>query len=223
MFNNMTEEDYIIYKQQQNILFKIFIGEYNEDFFKISSMENLRYTLEVFINEKAIIDTSKKSLYNFLLEARNINDNDRVRRIELINEMISLLNFIKEDENLEFYRKELYKRRQCLKYFLYDQDIIKNEISITNGSICCDFLILESHSSDVSEDKFDEQYLPLFINNYDYYEALNALLIEYPKVFKNEILCNRVVKVLEEEYRLNPSKDNKKIVKIIKKQFKKYK
>lgn len=88
-------------------------------------------------------------------------------------------------------------------------------------------MILHSHSDEVSEKEFNEQYLPIFVSSCDYYESLNAILFEYPRMFKKQIFYNRVIKVLECNQKLNYDKTvcrgNKKIIKRIEKQIKKYK
>ena len=131
------------------------------------------------------------------------------------------MNSQKKDESLLFYRLELHKRRKDLGYIISTRsDLeVKNEIDNVHDSILNDHYVLVSHSHQVSDKEFEEEYLEWFTNTNIYYESINSILYEYPQIFKNEIFYNRMMKVLNINNQLH--NNNKAILKTNKRLLKK--
>ena len=110
------------------------------------------------------------------------------------------------------------RRKELKKLTIED---IENSIPFIEDSICTDFVVLFSHSKDVTDEQFTEEYLPEFINNGFYYESLNIILKECPSFFKDKLFIDRVKSVIEMNKNLHPHFNNKS--KKIMKRIQKYK
>ena len=204
------------------IIFNFYENDYSDDtnMFDLIIVESLKNIIEYLTSQNFLSDEVKNNISNYLMQAREIEDNDRKRRVELINEIVGLMNSQKKDESLLFYRLELHKRRKDLGYIITTRsDLeVKNEIENVHDSILNDHYVLASHSYQVSDKEFEEEYLEWFTNTNIYYESINSILYEYPQIFKNEIFYNRMMKVLNINNQLH--NNNKAILKINKKLLK---
>lgn len=205
------------------IIFNFYENDYRDDtnMFDLIIVESLKNILEYLTSQNFLSAEVKNNISNYLMQAREIQDDDRKRRVELINEIVGLMNSQKKDESLLFYRLELHKRRKDLGYIISTRsDLeVKNEIDNVHDSILNDHYVLVSHSHQVSDKEFEEEYLEWFTNTNIYYESINSILYEYPQIFKNEIFYNRMMKVLNINNQLH--NNNKAILKTNKRLLKK--
>ena len=84
---------------------------------------------------------------------------------------------------------------------------------------------MASHTKDINQNEFENEFLPVFINCDIYYEGLNAILEENPSVFKNETFYNRMIQLLNlntEIYDMDTKilKYNKKLIRKINRKIK---
>lgn len=224
MYNNMSYENYVLYKMFLSIIFNP-----NKDILKecdwiceIDSLVALKKVIEYLKNNNMLSRDIKGNIYNYLGIIRDIKDEYKVKRNIVIGEMIQILNLTEDTQALDFYQNEIYKRRSNIKHiFSVDPRDILSNIELINTSIQFDTEVLLSHSKFISEDIFDQDYLELFANNVFYYESLSALLYEYPGIFKDELFYNRILKVFNYAYSINKNKyvykENKNYIKKINK------
>ena len=220
-----------IYKMRKliyEIMFNFYEDNYKEDpsMFDLFTIESLRNIVEFHVKNNDLSKDVINNINKFLFQAREYKDENREKRIELINETIRIMNNQEKDESLMFYRFQLFDRTGDYKYFfkVTNAEII-NEINYIHDSICNDLFVLVSHTEEVDDMEFVNEYLPYLKDSDLYYESLNMILKENPIVFKNQTFYNRMICVLE--YNNLKYDDlvnyNKKLVKRINKKIKKYK
>lgn len=224
-------EDMPTYRLRKMIYTMIFDSsdkdyEINDEF-NLIIIESLRNIIEYFTSKNLLSDSVKNNVYNYLSRAREFKDNNRTKRIELINDIIGIMNRQEKDNSIIFYRVELFKRRNNNKYLMdYSNEEIKKEIQNVHNSIHNDFLIIISHTSLADYDTFQNEYVPKFKNSNEYYESLNAILYENPTVFKDDLFYCRMLDIIDynnELYKDNKNvlKTNKKLIHKIKREIKK--
>ena len=208
---------YRMTKMIYTIIFNFVENDYEDaEDFDLLVVESLRNIVKQLTEDKFLSESVKNNIHNYLTRARYFQDENRFKRIELINEMIGYMNSQTEDESYIFYKLELFKRRRDFRYIIgYPIETINKEINNVHDSICEDFYVLISHTDITEEEIFETEYLPYFKNSKAYYESLNAILYENPSVFKDELFYNRAMKVIN----LNKDlyKDDKQILKMNKK------
>lgn len=221
----MNIEQYQLEKLMYTIIFDNSADYTNSDWIGHEHILNsLKIVLEYLTSINALDYDSKNNVYSFLMSARKIENSNK----NLINEIVKILNNQVKDESICFYRAELYKRRRDYRYLLKytDDEIIEEKINLYD-SICHDITVLMANTDDTDDKTFNSQYLPIFANNYFFFESINAILKEYPELFNNKTFYNRTVLVLNETYKKNKCRDiykgNKAIIKEIKSKTKKYK
>jgi len=225
-------EDINRYKTRKMIYEIIFNSEkidYTEtpDIFDLTIIESLRNIIEYHTTNGHLIDSVKNNINEFLSQARLYEDNNRVDRIKLINEIITLMNSQINDEHLLFYRFQLYNRTKKSTYLLKSTDEeIKKEIPHVHDSICHDLYVVSSHSDEFTDEEFIKEALPYLQDSNLYYESLNMILKENPIVFKDLTFYNRMICILninndiyKEEKEM--IKYNKKLVKKVNSKIKK--
>ena len=198
MYENIVE--YKTRKYIYAIIFNFYENDYSEDIsaFDLVIVESLKNIVEYLTSENYLSESVKNNISNYLIQAREINDKDRKKRIEFINDIVGFMNAQKRDESIIFYRLELHKRRRDFGYITlkYSDNKVKQEIENVHDSIIHDFYVLATHSIEISEEEFKEEYLPYFKDTNIYYESLNTILYENPLVFKDELFYNRMMQVL---------------------------
>lgn len=200
-----------------------------EDIFDLIFMESFSNIVKFYVENNAFSEKIKDNIRNYLYKAREYKDNNRDKRIDIINEIIITLNSQKEDNSLGFYRFELYKRRRDLKLAIKsDNDTIKKEIDAIHDSICGDLYVIYTHSDSINDQKFITEHLPNLSNSAMYYESINALLMDHPYVFKDRLFYNRMMCILNLNNELySDDKEminlNKKLVKKVDKKVKRIK
>ena len=189
-----------------NIIFNFVENDYTEDpsIFNLLIIESFKNIVEEHLLLGNLSNDVKNNIFNFLNQAREYKDEKSEKRNQLINELIVSMNSNYEDKSNVFYRMELYKRTRDFKYVTkYTNEQINENIEYVHDSICNDFYILVSHLEETTDEEFEEIYLPCFIDCETYYDSLNAILFENPKVFKNKLFYSRMMKILNENVKLH--------------------
>lgn len=165
-------------------------------------------------NRNSIDDTIALNIYNKLDQLKQITDGKRIKRIEIINEIIVCLNKGYDKKiNYNFYRNELAIRANHQKYYKMKDYIVDLNKKIINKSIVYDFCILSKHSSNITDSEF-AKYLPDFQNNSYYLASIHAIMDEFPLIFLDDTFTNRVKTVINNSKFDN---QNKKLIKEINK------
>lgn len=227
MNNEEIKEFQDIYYLQKFLMFLIFENtrkSYKEAdwIYDIDILQKFKKLIKEFGKYGCIRPDIKNNIYTILVDGRKIIDENYKERIKLINEIIIILNSLSEQDYLRFYTGQLALRIQEPKQLkkLTIQEV-ENNIPLIEESICTDFVILFSHSKDVTDEQFVNDYLPDFINNGFYYESLNMILKECPSYFKDELFVDRMNSVIEMNKNLHPCFNKKS--KVIQKRIRKYK
>ena len=216
-------------KMLYEIIFNFEKIDYMEDpdIFDLTIIESLRNIVEYHTSNGHLINSVKNNINEFLSQARYHFDNDRVERIKIINEIITLINGQIDDEHLMFYRFQLYYRTKDSAYLLKAprEEIIK-QIPHIHDSICHDLYLICSHSGEFSDEDFIKEALPYLQDSNLYYESLNMILRENPIIFKDLTFYNRMMLILNTNNKIYSDekemiKYNKKLVKSINKKIKK--
>lgn len=216
-----------IYKTRKliySIIFNFYENDYSEDIgsFDLVIVESLKNIVASLVKQNCLSEKVKENIGNYLIQAREYQDENRSKRIEFINDIVGIMNLQKSDDSIIFYRLELFKRRKDLKYlFKYPDTIIKSQICNIHDSICNDLYVLISHTEDASKEEFEKEFLPYFVNTDLYYESINAILAECPIIFKDKTFYDRMMTVLDINREIY--NNDRKIVKINKQLVKKIK
>jgi hypothetical protein len=222
-------EDLITYRMRK-VIYSIIFNFYENDYedkedFDLITVESLRNVVEYLASENYLSESVKNNINNYLMRARYFEDENRTKRIELINDTIGFMNRQQCDNSLIFYRLQLFDRRREFKYlFKLTNEEIKKEIENVHDSICNDLYVIIGQSNLTSDEEFEKEYLPFFKNTNIYYESLNIFLKENPTIFKDEIFYNRMMKVINLNNEICNDKEvfkmNKKLLKKIDKKIK---
>lgn len=217
-----------IYKTRK-LIYQIMFDFYNKDYeedprmFDLNILKSLEVIVEYHTSQNDLSKTVMDNISNFLVAAREYQDENRNARIEIINNIIRFMNGQEKDDSLIFYRMQLYTRTKDSKYLFKasDAEIIK-EIDNVHDSICHDLFVLVSHSTDVNDEDFIKEYLPELKDSDLYYESINTILKENPIVFKDQLFYNRMICILEYNNLMYQDlvKYNEKLVKKINKKIK---
>lgn len=215
MYEDITT--YRLRKMIYSIIFNFFENDYEDaEEFDLLVVESLRNIVEHLTSENYLSESVKNNIYNYLIRAREFKDDKRTKRIELINDTIGFMNGQQKDDSLVFYRLELFKRRRDYKYIIgYSNEEVIKEIPDVHDSICNDLYVIVSHTNLTDYDTFEKEYLPHFKNSNAYYESLNAILYENPRVFKDDLFYGRMMEIIN--YNKELYKDDKEILKMNKK------
>lgn len=229
MYSETSYDDYVLYKIILSVIFK-YDETILEDYAWIYGIDGLscfKTAIEVLDKLNALGSNIKENIFRYLNDIRFIDDEYKKERITIINDIINFLHTKEDYIPIEFYRKELYKRRLDRNYLYVDSYIIRQEFDEVNESIGMDSDVLISHSLEVSDEEFIKHFLPYLCNNELYDESLNALLNEYPKIFTDKLFYDRMISVLNFRYEFYKdekiNKENNKFIKIINKKIKEYK
>jgi len=214
-------ETYRMRKIIYSIIFNFYENDYEDkDDFDLLVVESLRNVVEYLASQNYLSASVKDNINNYLMRARYFEDENKSKRIQLINDTIGFMNSQNIDQSLIFYRLQLFDRRREFKYlFKASNEEIKKEIENVHDSICHDLYVLIGQSILTSDEDFEKEYLPLFQNTNIYYESLNMFLKENPRVFKDDIFYNRMTRVINLNNEL--CSNNKEVLKMNKKLLKK--
>ncbi|MBE6139076.1 MAG: hypothetical protein E7174_01025 [Firmicutes bacterium] len=198
--------------------------EENTSIFDLIIIESLKNIVEFHSRNNDLSKDVINNINKFLMQAREYKDEKRKDRIELVNDIIRIMNNQEKDRSLIFYRIQLYDRTNNFKYLFKAKDAeIIDEISNVHDSICNDFFVLVSHTDDVDDITFVNEFLPDLKECELYYQSLNMMLKENPIVFRDQTFYNRMICVLQSNSLLNKDTvdNNEKLVKKINKKIKK--
>ena len=220
-----------IYKTRKliyQIMFDFYEKNYEEDtgMFGLNILKSLEVIVEHHTSQNDLSKSVIDNIGKFLMAAREYKDEQRLERIEIINNIIRLMNSQEKDDSLIFYRMQLHTRTRDFRYlFKASNAEIISEIDNVHDSICHDLFVLVSHSTDVSDEEFIKEYLPELKDSDLYYESINTILKENPIIFKDKLFYNRMICVLEYNNLMYQDlvEYNEKLVKKIDKKIKKIK
>lgn len=188
--------------------------------FDLVILESLKNIIEYHTSHGDLQPRIINNIGDFLLQARFYEDEYKKDRANIINDIITLMNEQKCDNNLIFYRLQLYYRRKDIKYlFKYTASQIMDELEGVHNSICHDLYVIISHSEDFTDEDFIKEALPFLQDSNLYYESLNMILKENPSVFRDLTFYNRMICILNMNNDIY--KDNKKMYQYNKKLVKK--
>ena len=212
----MITDDYEIYEDYkfvQGLIFNTNVSsEYGEAFIEIGDLNHLLYIVKKC--NYMFDDDEINNIGKILEDVKIINDEHTNERINIINEILTILNSgTDKQEYYSFYKEEFIKRISNKKLSKLDNNTIDRYKYIIKTSIALDPIILLSH---VSIDEDLNNYINDFIDSVFYRMSIRAIMQEYPSILNNELFVSRMNKVL------NNSKD-KKSVKTLRKEIKKIK
>lgn len=223
MDREIENDDYVFNKLLISVLFDdgyVFDFEKNKLLFTSGILINIKSIIESFCEIDAFNNRVKDNIYYFLNEVRKVNNSPSV--IKIINEIIVLLNRCDSNMSNIFYRVELEKRSGNKKFLSkYPDGFIEEQIHLVNISIVHDYLVLKSHSDIVSDEEFKNEWLPEFIESPLYFWSINAIIDEYPAMFKDKTFYNRFSSIIKYSSELENKKINKKYMKKIERKIKK--
>ena len=159
-------------------------------------------------------DNEVNNIGLILQDVKYIEDEYTIKRINIINEILTILNRgVDKKEYYNFYKDEFLKRIKNKKLRKLDESAIEKYKYIIKMSLALDPIILLSHTT-IDEDI--NNYLNDFVDSVLYRMSIRAIIDEYPFILNNELFVSRMNKVLDN------SKDRKS-VKTLRKEIKKYK
>ena len=212
----MITDDYEVYedfKLVQGLIFNSNVSkEYGKAFIEIDDLIHLKYIVE---NCNCMFDDNEVNNIGLILQdVKYIEDEYTIERINIINEILTILNRgVDKKEYYNFYKDEFLKRIKNKKLRKLDESAIEKYKYIIKMSLALDPIILLSHTT-IDEDI--NNYLNDFVDSVLYRMSIRAIIDEYPFILNNELFVSRMNKVLDN------SKD-KKSVKTLRKEIKKYK
>lgn len=212
----LSYEDY--YNEYINMKSIQYLWCSNDNYYIDDKLFDEVYKLEWFKdmileNRDLIDDVMCKNIKNVVEKYRYIDDEDRIKRLHIINEIIVSLNSsYDKDKNYEFYRQEIAKRYDNKKYLkLSNYNVDRNKEMIIS-SIACDYILL-SLICEYNDQDFKNVISKIDFNNF-HILSLNAILYEFPLIITDPNFIPRVNILLKQKYL---KKDNKKLVKKINK------
>ncbi len=221
------ESIYYICKMAFSIIFDIKDNnyEYGDLYFDLVVMDYLKTVIEELTKNNFLSKKVKDNIKTYLLKARDYKDEDRKERIDIINDILTLLNGQEKDNSLVFYVSELYKRTNDKKIiYRATKEQIREKIDRIHESIVNDYLILTTHNITTTEEEFKNNFLDKFVCSDVYVESINVLLSEIPQIFNDKVFYERVMNVLEMKKFFTKEKStklekevNKKIKQVVKK------
>ncbi len=212
----MITDDYETYedfKFVQGLIFNSNVSkEYGNAFIEIGDLIHLRYIVE---NCNYMFDDAEINNIGIILQdVKDIEDEYTNERIDIINEILTILNSgNNKQEHYNFYKEEFLKRVNNKKLNKLDESAIERYKYIIKTSIALDPIILLSHTS---TDEDINNYLNDFIDSVFYRMSIRAIIQEFPLILNNDLFVSRMNMVLDN------SKD-KKSVKVLRKEIKKLK
>ena len=182
----------------EKFIYLIMFGGIVDDYEKqdwitdINILSSLKMVIGEFVKHSYLSNEIKERIFKILSISRYIKTDNYNERIFLINDIIRLINSQIEDNSLEFYCYEMYKRFG--QVFYIDDEVI-DEI---DDSIAYDFIFVYLHNLD--PEKF-ENFIPEFSEfPQKYLQSFNAILTENPGIFKDKnfvINMNSVLSIIE--------------------------
>lgn len=214
------DKEYIDMKKVDAIVFNLFDKEKYYYFFEdINFMQLFKDTIKLYIELEYLDYGIRNNIYDVLFYLREINDEKRNSRIEIINEIIIFMQKPSEDKYIEKLYKEEYRMR-TRHYYMHDRlDNLKNIILL---SMSVDYEAIEFLLEDCTDEEFDEKLINAINNGnlHSFIYSFNAIISEQPGILSNKQFYNRALKTLNtiyELYDVKEIKDNGSKYKIIRK------
>ena len=211
----IDKQEYIVEKFIYFIMFGGVIDNYENQGWitDLNTLYSLNTVLKELSKHNYIPSKVKERLYNFLSVSRSIKTENYDQRIEIINNIISVLNCQINDNSDEFYYFEMLKRFRNI--FLLDEETKKQ----IDESIVYDFAIINLHNLEPSS--FNEYINDFSSRPFEYALSLNAILAENESLFQDKNFnenVNCVLSLIEKDCSYPQNKKiSKKYKKIIKK------
>lgn len=206
---------YIFEKIAYYIIFNFDNKNYHERryLFDIKLMNYLKEKIDFHVSKNDFTKKVRENILDYLNQARFIEDEFKLERIEIINDIIRTLNTQQKDYSSIFYSLELFKRTRQPKYLLkFNLEFTEEEMDIINQGIAFDLYVLCAvDKNSVSDEEFTESFLPTLIKNEFFYETINAILVEDPSLFKDRNIYDRVISIFNMNEMLMDDKDTKKM------------
>ena len=235
MIKMFDEESYYSFKVFELLLTESNLKEWIDNNPVLSTSEFLTcflIFLGPFLEKQYLSPRMKNNALNYLNLVRFNNSEEVIEKIpksekiELINSIIRLINTQDSNNCFDFYLQEIYKRTSNRKYLstLNKKVILSIENDIFE-SIKFDHFVLLSHSNQVSDELFLNEFLPIILNDLRYFKSINCIIKEFPNQFKNPLFIQRYQTVITNFLAIQTSvlgcktlvSFNKKVVHIIKK------
>ena len=198
----MNESDYQAYYLEKMYAKFIFDSEFNQNennFLDIEFFKNFKNVVIDYQNQSLLDNKTKENLYNLVNKLRYIEDDNRVVRINYVNEIIYSLNQSYDyKKNYMFYIEQQLIRNHIIFGEINDYIEVDKDLVIT--SLSRDAEILFTHSDSLSEEEFSE-LLPDIATDGFYFYSINAFINEFPQIFTNKIFYHRfqtVIKFIKE-------------------------
>lgn len=169
---------------------------------------NLYPFIESFVSKNVLSNEMRDNVLNYLNVVRFMDEDktlsiseyiEKIMKIDLINKMIVMINGQEKDNSMRYYRYEMYNRTNDKIYLnpiiMSDEDILEEKEELFD-SIAFDHFVLCTHDEGITDEEFDNNYLPKLLDEKMYYEVLNAIYHEYPEKFLNDVFYQRCLQVL---------------------------
>lgn len=203
--------DYMNMKSIEHLWFGTNNSYINSDLF--DELYKLEWFKDGIVDNRDLIDDNvAKNIRGIIDKYKYIEDENSIKRKEIINEIIIALNSsYDKDKNYEFYKEEAAKRFDSNIYLKATNEVIEKNKQMLNESISCDYILL-SMLCDFSDTEFNKALDEVGFVNF-HILSLNAILKEFPLIITNPNFIPRVNTILKKR----KLKENKKMVKKIKK------
>lgn len=171
----------------------------------------LELNLEQHIFPKKVIDNLAKILNNINMTIQNNNCNDN-QVIDLYKSCITDLESIGDADYYEYYNNELLKRMDdlyeysCNSCFAWKREDLEKSIRF-------DFQLLSLLR--LEDDKYDN-YAPSLLLNSNVIYSLKAMILDYPMLFRDKKIKQRVLVILKDNIDLLNSEDIKTLIDLYK-------
>lgn len=204
-------DDYLAIKEAQTVIYNDDIGIYLEkpEFREYVESEEFMEILTEFVARnyftKTMDESVKQNIFTTIDYLRyNKEYKSRTNKSELfanINEIISVLNSISDENSIHFYRDQFYKRsdqkRTDFWDAAYDEKFMKERIGSLNYSISYDYAPIYDLSQVESEQEFMEDVVPENLVTHYFINTLNILFSEMPGLYSDEKFVSRAKMILK--------------------------
>ena len=213
----MITDDYEVYedfKFVQGLIFNSNVSsEYGNAFIEIGDLMHLKTIIENC--NYMFDDTEINNIGLILQDVKDIEDEYTNERINIINEILTILNSgIDKQEHYSFYKEEFLKRINNKKLSKLDDIAIERYKYIIKTSIALDPIVLLSHTTNEED---INNYLNDFIDSVFYRMSIRAIIQEFPLILNNELFINRMNKVLDNSKDKSSAKTLRKEIKKLRK------
>ncbi len=204
-------DEYLAIKEAQTVIYNDDIAIYLEkpQFREYVESEQFMEILTEFVARNYLSRTMDESVKQNIITTidylrYNKEYKSRTNKSELftnINEIISVLNSISDENSILFYRDQFCKRTDIKRTdFLdaaFDEKFMKKRIASLNYSISYDFEPLYDLSQVEFEQEFMQDVVPDNLVTHYFINTLNILFSEMPGLYSDERFVNRAKWILK--------------------------